>query len=218
MKGVLRETVAVLAAGILLGLMANLLSPRGLALGRNYFPGVRGAAPLPPAPIQTNLAQGVQTGAAATNATGTNQAAVLTAAMVEARLKENGLQIGDSNRVVELYRDPRFAQEAIIFVDAREDREYQEGHVPAAYQFYHYRAADYLAGVLAASQTAEQIVIYCNGGNCEDSLFAAIMLRDAGVPAAKLLVYTGGMMEWAANGLPVELGARRSGQMKGGTR
>ncbi|HWH72296.1 MAG TPA: rhodanese-like domain-containing protein, partial [Candidatus Sulfotelmatobacter sp.] len=58
------------------------------------------------------------------------------------------------------------------------------------------------------------IVVYCNGGNCEDSELAATMLRDAGIPKDKLLVYGGGMTEWTTNGLPVELGQRKSGNLR----
>ena len=44
-------------------------------------------------------------------------------------------------------------------------------------------------------QAAEQVVVYCTGGECEDSDTAAILLRDAGVPTAKLFVYGGGFAE-----------------------
>jgi rhodanese-related sulfurtransferase len=189
----------------LFALAANFVSPRGLALQRNYFPGLK-----PPAPSLglTNPMVSVSASNAATNLS----------ALVAARLKANGLQAADSNQVVQLFRDPRCELELIIFVDARDDRHYQEGHVPGAYQFDHYRPADYLAPVLTAAQLAEKIVVYCNGGNCEDSEFAALSLRQAGVAGDKLLVYGGGMTEWSTNGLPVETGARRSGQLKGGAK
>ena len=58
---------------------------------------------------------------------------------------------------------------------------------------------------------AEQIVVYCNGGDCDDSETAALLLRDMGIPNQKLFVYGGGIAEWKANGLPVETGARNSG-------
>jgi rhodanese-related sulfurtransferase len=58
-----------------------------------------------------------------------------------------------------------------------------------------------------------KVVVYCSGGECEDSEFAAIMLRDAGVPRDILFVYAGGILEWKATGLPVETGARLSGEI-----
>ena len=69
--------------------------------------------------------------------------------------------------------------------------------------------------VLPVCLAAQKVVVYCTGGACEDSEFAALMLRDAGVPRENVYVYVGGITEWIANGLPVETGARGSGQMKG---
>ena len=52
------------------------------------------------------------------------------------------------------------------------------------------------------------------GGECEDSHFAAQMLQEAGVPADRLAVYTGGISEWEAKRLPIETGARNSGILR----
>jgi len=127
--------------------------------------------------------------------------------------QQRGLQLLARNEVVTLFRDPRYQQGLVVFVDARNDQHYQEGHIPGARQFDHYRAENYFATVLPACLPAQQVVVYCTGGNCEDSEFAAAILRDAGVPAANLFVYAGGITEWTTNGLPVETGARGSGQL-----
>ena len=56
-------------------------------------------------------------------------------------------------------------------------------------------------------------MFYCNGGECDDSEHAAIMLRDSlGIPKEKVFVYGGGIAEWTTNGLPIEVGARNSGE------
>jgi 3-mercaptopyruvate sulfurtransferase SseA len=68
-----------------------------------------------------------------------------------------------------------------------------------------------LGGVLSASQAADLVVVYCTGGDCEDADSTAILLRDAGVPNQKLFVYGGGYIDWTANQLPIEKGARNSG-------
>jgi rhodanese-related sulfurtransferase len=57
-------------------------------------------------------------------------------------------------------------------------------------------------------------VIYCNGGDCDDSESAAITLRDVGIANPKLFIYTGGITEWTTNGLPVEIGGRNSGNLR----
>jgi hypothetical protein len=57
-------------------------------------------------------------------------------------------------------------------------------------------------------------VFYCDGGECDLSLEAAVTLRDSiRIPKEKLFVYGGGITEWANNGLPIELGTRNSGQI-----
>jgi rhodanese-related sulfurtransferase len=56
--------------------------------------------------------------------------------------------------------------------------------------------------------------VYCTGGDCEDSEFTAIFLRDVGIPKEKLFVYGGGMTDWTTNGLPVEIGGRKSGNFR----
>jgi rhodanese-related sulfurtransferase len=199
---VLSEAFAIGAAGLLLALLANAASPRGLSLTRNYFP----ASPASPAGTNAALA----TGNAGTNRT------VIEAVSdpLAARLREKGLQLVDSNVVSRLHADPRCAQDLIVFIDARDDEHYQSGHIPGAYLFDYYHPADTLPTVLQACQLAEQIVVYCNGGNCEDSEFAATFLLSANVPKEKLLVYGGGFAEWATNRLPIEIGQRRSGNLK----
>lgn len=114
----------------------------------------------------------------------------------------------------QLFRDPRFAQGLVIFLDARDDAHYEAGHIPGAYQFDHYRAPRFLPTVLPVCSVAEKVLVYCGGGDCEDSEFAAITLRDTGLKADKVVVFAGGFHEWETRALPVELGARNSGNLR----
>lgn len=109
-----------------------------------------------------------------------------------------------------LHADPRFGFDQIVFLDDR-DHDYAEGHVPGAFQFFHYRAPEFLPALMPVLMSAEKIVVYCTGGNCEDSEFAALMLAEIGIPKEKLAVFVGGIKEWKAAGLKVETGARKSG-------
>ena len=136
------------------------------------------------------------------------------AELAVARLKAKGLQVVSFEQMKKLLHDPGYAQGLIIFVDARDDDHYQAGHIPGAYQLDYYHPDKYLATVVVACQSAKQIVVYCTGGDCEDSELTAIMLRDGGVPNQKLFVYVGGITEWDASGEPEETGARNSGQMR----
>jgi rhodanese-related sulfurtransferase len=199
-KGLAIETLLVVAFGLVLALAANALSPRGLKLSRNYFPDAG----------NPRLVESASTNAIIPSAT---PPATNPSGSVAQRLQQRGLQLVASNEVTELFRDPRYEQGLVIFIDARDDQHYAAGHIPGAWQFYHYRPEAYLATVLPACTTALKVVVYCNGGECEDSEFAAIMLRDAGVPREALFIYAGGIAEWKANGLPVETGVRGSGQL-----
>lgn len=130
-------------------------------------------------------------------------------------LTEKGLQGLDSDKAAQLFQDPRFQTEQVIFIDARDDKHYQEGHIPGAFQLDRFHPEAYLPALLPACTRAEEVVVYCNGGACEDSLFAAEMLRDNGlVKNEKLFVYTGGIADWELKGRAVETGARKSGVIK----
>jgi rhodanese-related sulfurtransferase len=189
----LLEGLLVVVFGVVLALVANSISPRGLALRRNYFPATQ--TPLLVTPTGST-----------SNVPGVNRSTSL-----EAELRQQGLGLADSKLVAQLVRDPRYEQGLIVVVDARDDEHYQRGHIPGAYQLDYYRPEAYLPTVLTVCQTAEQIVVYCNGGDCEDSKRTAIFLRDAGIPANKLSVYEGGITEWTGNGMSVETGQRKSG-------
>ena len=205
-KCVLLEALVVAAIGLAFALLANLVSPRGLSLTRNYFPG----SGTTHGKIDRVANSNFNAAAPATN--GAGQSAQET---VAARLKEKGLQPIDGREAMQLFRDPQYALELIVFIDARDDRHYTEGHIPGAYQFDRYYPEKHLPAVLTACLNATKIVVYCTGGNCEDSEFAALTLKEAGVTQERLSVYVGGMTEWAANRWPVEVGERKSGKMRG---
>jgi rhodanese-related sulfurtransferase len=199
-RAVFREALLVAVAGSLIAMAANALSPRGLRLGRNYFPDIR-----VPSTNATAVAPVLST-------PGTTVGTNLPVDPTLLRLRERGLQLVTGTEVFELFRDPRYEQGLLIFVDARDDEHYGAGHIPGAWQLNHYRPEGYLPVILPACLGAMKVVVYCNGGHCEDSEFAAVMLREAGVPPQNLFVYAGGITDWTAQGRPVEAGPRGSGQ------
>ncbi len=184
--------------GAALAFAANALSPHRLDLTKNYFPATKVPVPVP---AGTNTAGGA--------GTTTNSPLEL----LTARLRAEGLQLADSNQVVQLFRDPRREQDGVIFIDSRDEEHYRAGHIPGAYLFNRFHAENYLTNVVMVCQFAQQIVFYCNGGDCDDSEHTALILRDSlAIPKEKVFVYGGGMNEWITNGLPVEIGVRNSGQ------
>ena len=54
------------------------------------------------------------------------------------------------------------------------------------------------------------VVVYCKGGDCEDSIFLArdLVYKHA-VPLESLYIYEGGMNDWNTNGSPVQSGGVR---------
>ena len=197
----LKESLVITIIGVVFALAANKLSPRGLSLTRNYFPQSPSSSRLQPPHTPTTQEP-------------TNADATLprrgSSSPLQARLAEKGLQSISHQKAVQLYRDVRFAQGLIVFVDARDDKHFQAGHVPGAHQFDHYRMENYVQDVLAICQAAEQVVVYCNGGDCEDSVFAATDLLELGVAGAKLLIYEGGINEWKRDKMPIETSHRPS--------
>jgi len=198
LAGIVVEALVVLAAGIAAALIANLVSPRGLELSRNYFPGA-GAAP----PISNG----------APGRPATNSAPFSPAEYLAARMREQGLQLVDESRAAQWFQDSKSQSGGIVFVDARDESHYRGGHIPGAYEFDPYYPEKYFPTALPPCQAAETVVVYCNGGDCDDSQSAALLLRDVGIANQKLFIYGGGMPDWIAHGLPVETGSRNSGNL-----
>jgi rhodanese-related sulfurtransferase len=194
----LAEALLVVALGAGLGLAANALSPRGLSLTRNYFPDTPSSAP--PASRSAGVAVTPSTPDPAP------------AAVAAPPRTKRGLPLVDHARVTALFRDPRHAQGLILFVDARNEEAYRQGHIPGAHLLDHYHLERHLADLVAPAHLAQEIVVYCNGGECEDSDLAAHDLIQLGVPPAKIVVYAGGIADWKARREPLEVGARGSGE------
>jgi rhodanese-related sulfurtransferase len=196
-KRVLLEALLVAALGAVVAFATNAVSPRGLKLTQDYFHGETAPLPRP----KTNPAQFITT---------TTNSVV---DPVVARLKEKGLQVVNGDQAAELFHDPLYQKGGIIFIDARNDEHYHGGHIPGAYQFDNYHPENFMGAVFPVCQSAQKIIVYCTGGNCEDSQFAALTLRDAQIPIEKLFVYTGGITEWTNRGYAIELGERNSGRL-----
>lgn len=205
LRHLLLEALVVVVAGLLLALGANAVSSRGIKITRDYFSALN---PPPAPPPSTNKAtENPQALPPTTNVTvGTPLPPAL--AQAAARLQQRGLQMATLQQALQLYRDARRLSGLVVFVDARNDRSYQEGHIPGAWQLDPYRHENYMAAVQPVCQQAEVVVVYCTGGDCEDSEMAAVMLAEAGIPKNRILVFAGGFDEWSANKLPVEKGAR----------
>lgn len=223
---VVLEGLAVSVAGLGIGLAANAMSPKGLKVSKNYFPKLALAHPVgqpkatmpsgtqdplhPEASASAHASQEPQVSPANPSADSTQ------VDPVHQHLHEIGLNTLPHEEVAQMHSDPRTQVNAFLFIDARDDAHYQAGHIPGAYQLDHYYIDRYIDQVLPLAMNAEKVVVYCNGGECEDSEFAAIELRNRGLDPSRLFVYPGGLEAWRQHGLAVERGARGSGDLNGG--
>ncbi len=114
--------------------------------------------------------------------------------------------------VVDIFNDPNTEMRVNLFVDARDDEAYEEGHIPGALQADHYRLEDYIDNLLDFAEAAEKIIVYCNGGDCEDSIFLCSDLMEFDVPFDSVYLYPGGWKEWMKNGMPIEKGREEEGE------
>lgn len=182
----IKEAMAVLAMGIVVALVANSLSPRGLRLNRDYFK--KTALTNPAAPSLNTTVR--------TNVTRT----------VADRLRDAGLNPIAHDQVVRLHQDSGRQSGLIVFIDARNEELYLGGHIPGAWQFDYYHPESTLGGVLALCAAATNVVVYCHGGDCEDSALSSQFLMQAGVPAPRLQVYYEGFDRWTNSGMSMETG------------
>lgn len=113
-----------------------------------------------------------------------------------------GFPTVSGEELARLFQDAR-AIAGVVFVDARDDEHYRNSHIPGARQLDPYHPDAYLPAALPACLGAQKVIVYCNGSACEDSVAAAAILRDAGVPAVGIFVYSGGIADWMQRKMPV---------------
>lgn len=175
-RAVLRQAAIVLGLGACFALIANGVSPRGLSLTRDYFPpAIPRDTPKPPVAPDTPAPKLAHEFARAIR-----------------------------TEVEAFTRDPRFVTRKFVLIDARNVATYQAGHIPGALQYDHFRPTENVAQIAPACLAAEKIILYCHGGDCEDSIFAARLLTGYGVPAARIAIYEAGFHDWQSADLPVQ--------------
>lgn len=98
-----------------------------------------------------------------------------------------------------------------LFLDARRSKDFADGHVAGARSFPIWEAAVVKERVEAlVAEGRDQtlpVVLYCTGGDCEDSHMLAQTLFGAGFE--NLLVYRDGFPDWKARGGAVAAGRGR---------
>jgi rhodanese-related sulfurtransferase len=89
-----------------------------------------------------------------------------------------------------------------LILDARTADFYHEGHLPGALLLDFYNMDMYWDEVRPKLDRYAIYVIYCNGGDCEDSQLLATQLINEGYYEPR--VYKGGYEKWVELGNPIE--------------
>ena len=100
-----------------------------------------------------------------------------------------------------------YARGNVLFIDARRTSVYRAGHVAGARSIpiWEADAGDRVKALFAEGRDqSAPIVIYCAGGECEDSHMLGEKLYFVGFD--NVLVYKDGFPDWEKRGLPVKKG------------
>jgi rhodanese-related sulfurtransferase len=114
---------------------------------------------------------------------------------------------------IELHGDDVEAlhKQGVLFLDARRTSVYEQGHIPGARPYSVWEAdIDEKVNKLFAERSDPKdqnlpIVVYCSGGDCEDSHMLAQKLW--GIQFNNVYVYKDGFPDWQKRGLPVHTGS-----------
>jgi len=95
-----------------------------------------------------------------------------------------------------------FERQAVLFLDARPQSQYAEGHIQGALSLPWQEADRYFIDLAERLEGASAIITYCDGESCDLSHELAIFLKEMGFENARVLV--NGWTVWQQAGLPTE--------------
>jgi 3-mercaptopyruvate sulfurtransferase SseA len=139
-------------------------------------------------------------------ALGTNQwrsdgLALVVAWSAAARLSEAA---GDSLVIGLEEAQRRFQQDAAIFLDARPQSQFAEGHIRGALNLPWQEVDRYFMQTAQRLEGAAMIITYCDGESCDLSHELALFLKEMGFENVRVLV--NGWSVWQQAGLPLQMG------------
>ncbi len=114
----------------------------------------------------------------------------------DGQLPQHGFQVVSLSEALLYYSR---GESSIVFIDARDDAHYEKCHIPSAIQFDYYHPDEYIDNVCDFTADAEIVIIYCNGGECEDSIQTARYLTEEiedPLPFEIVYVFEGGIQAW----------------------
>jgi rhodanese-related sulfurtransferase len=203
MKNPFLQALAIAVCGGVVGLVVNSVrANNSIKLSRNYFQIYEG-----PVVAADDAGHDATVGdpSTADSAAGSTGVAA-DAKPAESTLEHNFISVSLDD-VVELFFDPGFEGGSIVFVDARNHDRFDEGHIPGSLNLDRYNSDQYYDKIELDIENADIVVVYCGGGDCEDSIFlASELVLERGVAHSKIRLFEGGMKAWEADGLEVQQG------------
>lgn len=110
------------------------------------------------------------------------------------RVKEAGVK--DPAVIAMAAAESAWRNGTAVFIDARESDFFEEGHIPGAVNL----PVSGIKNSLPAGISADRfLIVYCSGGDCEDSGVVARALFKMG--CRDVAVFAGGWDEWSAAGI-----------------
>jgi rhodanese-related sulfurtransferase len=96
----------------------------------------------------------------------------------------------------------KYQSPQVIFLDARLEADFKAGHIKNALNLPYEELQSFWDKVSLQFSPEQEIITYCDGTECENSLYLARELRQRGF--TKVLVFFGGWTEWKKAELPIE--------------
>ncbi len=96
-----------------------------------------------------------------------------------------------------------FKNNEAVFLDARSEEQYHEGHIPGAWSLPWENVEDQCFEVIDRLPWDKMIITYCDGVTCHLCDFLAIFLRDD-MGYQRVRVLANGWSTWRRHNLPVE--------------
>jgi rhodanese-related sulfurtransferase len=108
----------------------------------------------------------------------------------------NGLESVEAEEALRLFKEKQ-----VVFVDARSEEEFCEGHIPGAKLLTQDDFEDNISTFKQMVPADTPLVTYCSGEGCGSSMEVAGLLKDEGYENTK--IFLGGWEKWKLKGCPV---------------
>jgi rhodanese-related sulfurtransferase len=201
LKSIVLHAIVIVSVGAALGLGFNAVRDDvQIRLGRNYF---RIAQQEPTAVADATKPDQ----SSAEQSQGTSPTVDADAESKPRLLPQHPFEVVELEEVAKMVGSEAAYNGSIVFVDARNAADYEEGHIPGAYHIDNYNVERYLPEVRPLIEFAETIVVYCGGGECEDSIFLASELEARGFRRDAIRLFEAGMAAWRDADMPIETGS-----------